>query len=302
MNNQKGFAPILILVGVLIIAGLVGGAYYFSKTQSVKPTTQNSVVPSPFSTQRGEQTPQPTHATPLQSASPSPQTNVTNKKTIHLYPFYSADPSIKINDLHIVGVFFSAKDIETSIKPEWPKNMEYIFSRIKKFYEREFENNIIITYEVMNQPVRGDKNIGDYSPETYEEVKEIKNKLNITDKDNVHNVLMIYIVEDFSNDNDKIVGIRTIKGNMGGAAQFSAADQGAFWLDDDAVKVHTYGITGSAHEFGHALGIPHPWEMPANTNHDPNFGNVPGSLMGYSPDPNLDKNYLRDDVKKGMGL
>ena len=56
------------------------------------------------------------------------------------------------------------------------------------------------------------------------------------------------------------------------------------------------------HEFGHALGIPHPWDLSININHDPNFGNVPGDIMGYSPYPDLDKNYIRDDIKKVMGL
>lgn len=49
---QKGFAPILILVGVLIIAAVAGGAYYLGKSQISKP--QPTITPV------ATQTPQPT--------------------------------------------------------------------------------------------------------------------------------------------------------------------------------------------------------------------------------------------------
>lgn len=41
-GKQKGFAPILILVGILVIVGIAGGAYYFGKSAAPKP--QNPVV------------------------------------------------------------------------------------------------------------------------------------------------------------------------------------------------------------------------------------------------------------------
>lgn len=46
--NQKGFAPIFILVGILIIAGLVAGAYYFGKMgkSGVTQTQQNQSINS----------------------------------------------------------------------------------------------------------------------------------------------------------------------------------------------------------------------------------------------------------------
>ena len=44
---QKGFAPIFILVGILVIGGIAGGAYYFGKTQTPKPQVpQITSVPS----------------------------------------------------------------------------------------------------------------------------------------------------------------------------------------------------------------------------------------------------------------
>lgn len=92
-------------------------------------------------------------------------------------------------------------------------------------------------------------------------------------------------------------------GSLGGVASIQAATQYEFWLNKEAVSENDlYGITGSAHEFGHALGIPHPWELPENVNQDPNWGNVQGDLMGYAKSNNLDNLYIRDDVKKAMGL
>lgn len=49
---QKGFAPLILLVGILVIIGVAGGAYYFGKFQALKSQLPNSVVTS--------QTPKPT--------------------------------------------------------------------------------------------------------------------------------------------------------------------------------------------------------------------------------------------------
>ncbi len=46
MDKQKGFTPIIILVGILILAGVVGGAYYFGKFNITKPQSQNPIVTS----------------------------------------------------------------------------------------------------------------------------------------------------------------------------------------------------------------------------------------------------------------
>lgn len=52
--SQKGFSLILIILGVLAMLGIAGGAYYFGKSQSVKPETTSSPIPVATS-----QTPQP---------------------------------------------------------------------------------------------------------------------------------------------------------------------------------------------------------------------------------------------------
>lgn len=42
--RQKGFSAILILVGIFLAVIIVGSAFYFGKSQSVKPATQNPVI------------------------------------------------------------------------------------------------------------------------------------------------------------------------------------------------------------------------------------------------------------------
>ena len=312
---QKGFALIFLLVGMVIVIVIAGSVYYFTK---IKPYRYNSFIeeckvsggsvlesyPPLCQTPDGKtfKLREKIIAKTTSIANPSlttintlSPTMAVNKKTIHLAPFYGVDASISINKLNIIGVMFVPKNITKQIKPEWSYNMDKIFARIKKFYEAQFEGNIEITYQVNSAPIKGEENIEDYYPEDF--VEEIENKNQNLLKSNTHNVWMIYLVED---PNFKLL----VKGggNLGGLARLNASTQGEFWLDNDAAITGTYGITGSAHEFGHALGIPHPWDLSININHDPNFGNVPGDIMGYSPYPDLDKNYIRDDIKKVMGL
>lgn len=40
LMNQKGFAPILLLIGIVIVMAVVVGAYYFGKLP-IKPTDNN---------------------------------------------------------------------------------------------------------------------------------------------------------------------------------------------------------------------------------------------------------------------
>ncbi|MBI4035555.1 hypothetical protein HY383_01275 [Candidatus Daviesbacteria bacterium] len=44
---QKGFASVLVLIGILVLTAVAGGAYYLGKSQVTKPQPQNPVVVSP---------------------------------------------------------------------------------------------------------------------------------------------------------------------------------------------------------------------------------------------------------------
>ncbi len=52
--NQKGFSPLVIILGIILIIGIAGGAYYFGKSQTKKPEASSSPNPMVVS-----QTPQP---------------------------------------------------------------------------------------------------------------------------------------------------------------------------------------------------------------------------------------------------
>lgn len=284
---SKGFTPISIVI--IIGVAILGFLFFKNYSTSTIPSSNNNspTVQSQKTTSVSTTNPSSTITRAL--------TPVTGKKNIYLYPFYGANPSISINKLNIIGVIVIPKNISTQIKPEWLINIDKIFAKIKNFYQTQFENNIEITYQVISDPIRGDNNIEDYYPQDI--VQEIENKNQNLIKSGSHNVWMVYLVED---PNFKLL----VKGggNLGGLASLNASIQGSFWLDNEAVVSYTYGITGSAHEFGHALGLPHPWELPINVNHDPNFGNVQGDIMGYSINKDLDKNFIRDDYKREIGL
>lgn len=270
--RQKGFILPILLIGAVLLLFFIG--YLAVKNQNntnpvniIKPTETLAPLPSPIT-----------------------------GKLIHPYNFFGVDATASINKIHIIGILFKPKDITTQIKPEWLRNMESIFKEIKDFYEKQFEGNISITYQVVSEPYIGEKDMEQYNPQ------DLAIELNNNKKDllqsGVYNIFMIYLVR------DQELKKNVIGGNLGGLAQYHAASQYEFWLNNEALNSNDpYGIVGSAHEFGHALGIPHPSDLPANVNSDPNFGNVPGSLMGKNNSGLQLKNlYIRDDVKKAMGL
>lgn len=286
---------LLILFGLIIIVGSVfiviqNGKNQITPSWSVSQPTASSTstIINPIISTVTSITP---NITISQSSIPS-----TTKKTIHLYPAYGADPNTSINQLHVISLLFVPKDINTPIKPEWLTNMEKVNLNIKSFFEKQFSNTIKITYKTVTEPIIGNLNLTEYTPRALAlEAKENTKNLVIA---NSHNVWMIYLVRDPENKKN-IIG-----GNLGGLASLQSATQFEFWLDNDAINsADPYGIKGSLHEFAHALGIPHPWELSSNTAHDQNYGNVPGDLMGYvNSELNIDKLYIRNDVKQEMGL
>lgn len=70
--NQKGFSPLIIILGIILVIGIASGAYYFGKTQVPKPQSQNPVITS--------QIPQTT-PTPSPSPAPSGAGETANWKT-----------------------------------------------------------------------------------------------------------------------------------------------------------------------------------------------------------------------------
>lgn len=297
-NASKGFAGIYIFVGILLL-GIIGVVYLKLANSDFESILQpeTSVAQTPPSFTISSSAPKFTQS-PTNMVTSTSTFTINRNKNIHLYPYYGADPSTNINNLHIIGIIFRPKDIPPIAKPEWPKNMEKIFQEIQAFYEREFGRNIDITYQVVSETYIGDKNIEEYYPSDL--AIELNTKKKEFLKSNTHNIFMIYLIGDpeFK---------KNIKGgDLGGLPAYNAASQGAFWLDDEALSPKDpYGINGSAHEFGHALGIPHPWELLVNSGKDKQTVNTDsrGDLMGYNNYGfQLKDMHIREDVKKEMGL
>lgn len=279
-----------ILATILFVSLPCVGFYFGVKYQrlitssnQVITTTSSNTLPTPSIL-----SPPPTNI----DSSSIDETQVTSQK-IHLYPAYGADQNTQINKIHIISLLFVPKDITTPVKSEWLSNMNTTDLKIKNFFEKQFNHKIKISYQVVSEPIIGEQDISNYSPSSL--VQEAKAKTSNRAIHDSYNVWMIYLVR------DQELTKNIIGGNLGGLVNQQSATQYEFWLDNNMINVT--GIIGSAHEFAHVLGIPHPWELPSNTTHDPNYGNTPGDLMGYSNNGlGLDDLYIREDVKKEMGL
>lgn len=213
--------------------------------------------------------------------------------------FYSGVGEHCLDKIVIKGVYFVAKNQSTGIKSYWKDSMLNIFTQIKNFYESQFSNKIQV---IVDTPIviYGDKNIEEYSQYLIE--VELRAKINI-DKSNFV-VLMYYPIQ---GENDK-----RVQGDYGGGGEVdnsSSAMNSWFWLDSNMMKGPDYqGALFSAHEFGHALGIPHPWDEEVNKDSDgkiinSSYGNEEiGSLMSYGGQkgPLIPNSFIRIDVKNKM--
>lgn len=282
--KEKGFVLVPIIIVLLIAIGGYFGYRFFQQ--------QNQAITSDLSLSTPGTSLSPTLSPNTIVSSPIP--NEVQKAALRLYPSPDADQSVYINNTHVIGVLFSPSDGSKTIKSHWLANMGSIFADLKRFYEHQFPGSLSITYTIVGSLINGDGPANSYTPESM--AIEAIQKTNEYKKAGQHNVWMIYFVRDDG------LTINVLGGSLGGVVKQNAATQFEFWLDDDAVGEKGYGTIGSLHEFGHALGIPHPWELPANTMHDPNFGNVPGDVMGYmNSGVSVSGLYLRDDVKQAMG-
>jgi hypothetical protein len=276
---RKGFILPLVIVIVALVA--VAGAFYLAKKSS-GPTATNPVV---------QQEAQP-------SSSPTLNTPPITTRTIHGYPLdlYGFDKTKSINKTHIISFLFIPKNISTTPKPEWFENMKKTNNGIKFLFEREFENNIEITYTVVSNEVHGVNNIEEYTPWSLaKEGRELTEKYA---KEGYSNIWMLYLVRD----NEYKQNLKG--GSLGGAADLQSATQFEYWLDNDAVNSSDpFGIKGSAHEFGHALGMPHPWELPGNKTGGKSDNSYRGDVMGYVNNGlKIDQLFVDSEMKKAMGL
>lgn len=269
---------IIILVAVIIFGGVFAYQHFSTKPQPVVQTQQS---------QSPNQITQSSIAVPINCKVKTYQDSVWSLIGEHC-----------LDNVKIVPVYFIAKDQTNGIIANWSANMEDIFSKVEAFYESQFDYKMQITNDEP-QLVYGDKNIGEYKDLTVVS-QEIISKLKIKVSQNYFTNLAIYYNSP-SGMYDGVFPWDSANGNG------SITTNPSFWLEKDGMCVATqnstpcYSYISTAHEFGHGIGLMHPWQMDINMDsnkktEDPNFGNVIGNIMGYQS-----TNLLSGDINNPFG-
>lgn len=296
MNERKikNLRILYITVGLTVISTIsffvsfkVGAKQNKNVTAQIIPTATITPLVTPISTQQISKT-------STTSQNPSP-TEILPTYKYHLY----GNPHVDISKVKIIGVFLKANDQNETIKDEWSNNIEDSLSRIVNFYSKQFDGKIQFKTAVSKDLIISNKAKNEDSLSNI--AKVVKEKTINLQEDGYHNTWIVFHL----NSSDTPYGAH-------GSDYYSTAVDSARYLDNPSQVVNNGVLSPGnpdniaihpAHEFGHVLGLPHPWELPENTSHDSNFGNVPEDIMSYTRAYlSLDQMYVRDDMKKEMGF
>lgn len=118
---QRGFTPIMLLVGILVLALVGGGAYYFGTLKNT-PQTQDYVLIS--------QTPKPTQ-TPDETANWKTYTDEQSGYSMKYPVDWVIDPNCSANSVSVSNVCFSSPDLERDARPIVRKGGLITVSRYK---------------------------------------------------------------------------------------------------------------------------------------------------------------------------
>ncbi|MFA5792509.1 MAG: S-layer homology domain-containing protein [Candidatus Gracilibacteria bacterium] len=187
-----------------------------------------------------------------------------------------------LNHVTLKGIYFVAKNQTDEVIIDWNENMIDIFGKMKTFYEAEFDNKIEITIE--EPEIRyGEKNVEEYTS-MYEEV--FKEELAGQTTADHYTIYQVY----YYSPTGSYGGGTFLEGDSvqsNGSISFNPS----FWLEDDGLCTITnkygtncYGYVLSGHEFGHTLGLSHPWEMEINRDLQ---GNLIDPIFKYSEKGNI---------------
>lgn len=231
---------------------------------------------------------------PYISFAPTPSNN-DNRQPLYTYPEFGLSGAERINDVNIISIVFVPQDADETIPARWRENTVYINNEIKRFFEREFERNMRIT-QSYPKIVYGDMTLDKYTPLSI--AREVKQKTKTLNNASAYNVRMVYLVRDKNLDKEYVLDVSVINQQV----HFMYV----FWLEDEAITgSDQYGLTGSAHEFGHLLGMPHPWDLPENKGSNAQEVNAEhrGDIMSYDTyGYELKDLYVDPVVKRRMGL
>lgn len=264
------YVSLLLFVLVFAVAALI--PLVFDNLNNLTTSTETSAISS----------------TPSQTQPNDSDDSMTQggQNKIVLY----ANPEVEVTNLSLLGVYMIAADKESTLISDWKENLTKTLQELKTFYEKELPG---LNVDTVLHPdvISGARQAEEYLlPDFLPEILAKSDIINTWHtKEDGHKILIIYI--------DGVKG--TNEGGYGQSIDKRYVVNPAFWLEDDAIADgDPYGLVGSAHELGHGLGIPHPWEMPENTTNDPNFGNTPGDIMGYANSgKKLMETYFNSSVK-----
>ena len=238
-------------------------------------------------------------------------TPIKKKCKVHTYKdaFYGGTQKC-IDNIWTKGVYFIAKDKIPDIQPYWSESMVDVLGQIKNFYEGQFSQKINVTIDAPIL-VYGKKNISEYDYSSISE--EVYSTISNTFPNDGHFIdIQIFLLEP-----NGIIPENggTFYNGLVMVNDVSMSVNPSSWLNSDMLGTVTtkygtnyQGYLGSAHEFGHSLYIPHPWEESINKDLNgniinQNYGNDEiGSIMSYTGQkgPLMTYSFIRDQIKEKM--
>lgn len=225
------------------------------------------------------------------STAPSPPSD--SRVSIRLYPAYGLDPAIVCSRTRIKVIYFVPRGQESAVYAGWQAGAQAVFGGVAAFFRREFDGHLEIEFDILGTAVSGAQTEYPNESEMHDEIQ-----------DAVFTPAGAYYDPGFAMERPGEYTVRMIYYVNGAGGQHVDVPSAAypwsrtaynpwFWLEE----VDSYGSVNSAHEFGHLLGMPHPWEM--NPPHDAG----PGDIMGYSTSGfTLMQCFVLEEMKRRMGL